>query len=109
MSTLREWLTDAGFDWANGRIVYQAVAPDAYCPGWGSPISGKFIDSTHPVLDEQFESGYGAPRCPRIIARDGVAIYFPGQYDGSTWLERIVIDLDKYVGADFIVSPYPGG
>lgn len=111
MATIREWLNDAGFDWLSGRIVWQAMDADAYCPGWGSPISGQYIDSGSPILDEQFYAGFGAPRCPRFIARDNRAIYYPCQYDGSTWIESIVIDLDRYVGTgnDLVPSPYPGG
>lgn len=108
MSTLRSWLNDAGFDWENGTIVYQEA--NGYSPGWSGSEElspPRVIESSDSVLDREFDSGYGAPRAPRIFARDNHAVYFPGQYDGSTWLETVIIDPEYYLSGN--ATPYPGG
>lgn len=109
MDTIREWLTEAGFDWDNGVIVHQPTT--GYSPGWSSGDdigSGFIISRDAPILDHCFDGGYGSPQCPRFFARDSDAIYFPVQYDGATWLERIEIDPEAYTGTDK-ATPYPGG
>lgn len=111
MVTLREWLTAAEFDWDSGILVYQEVTERAFCPGWASESELKkpvYIDADHPVLDQEFGTGYGAPQAPRFFAQDEGYIYFPGQYDGATWLERIPRNAEHFVttGAE---TPYPGG
>jgi hypothetical protein len=60
------------------------------------------------VLDEQFYSGHGCPSCPRFIAEDSVAIYFPWQYDGATGLQKVYKNLDVYLTGDE-ETPFPGG
>jgi hypothetical protein len=108
MPTLRKWLDEKDFDWDNGYIIYQEVGEDER-PGWGEPISGQYITSDDPILDFEFHNGYGGPECPRIIARDDGAVYFPGQYDGATWLNKIIYDLDVYLDYKNNPTPYPGG
>jgi hypothetical protein len=46
--------------------------------------------------------------CPRFIAQDENAVYFPAQYDGSTWLEKVDLRMASYVGPNAIPTPYPG-
>lgn len=107
-ATLRGWLNEAGFDWESGLIVWQDTGEDNY-PGWHTPEApGVVITKDHEVLDRKFYCGYGGPECPRIFAQDKNAIYFPGQYDGSTWLERIVTDPGFYT-LPGNATPYPGG
>jgi len=108
-TNVRELLDMLGFDWATGRIVYQATT--GYSPGCsdGKDIAaGIEIGTQHPILDEQFYAGYGSAWCPRIIARDNEAIYIPVQYDGASWMTRIVVDLDWYKETGH-PTPYPGG
>lgn len=116
MATLRVWLTNHGFDWARGVIVYQPTKPYSWDPD-ASPAPGNAdddevqpaeqIDALHPILDHAFDDGFGAPECPRIFARDLAAVYFPGKYDGATWLEKVYLDPEKYLtGA---LTPYVGG
>lgn len=108
MSTIRQWLNEAGFNWNRGAIVHQEAA--GYSPGWSRNNeigNARVIKHDDPVLDLEFNSSYGAPQCPRFIARDDSAIYFPVQYDGATWIEKIVIDLNFYVRGN--PTPYPGG
>ena len=108
-STLRKWLDEEGFDWKSGTIVYQET--ESYYPGWTHDCGfkpGEIISVIHPILDREFYSGYGGPECPRIFARDQYAIYFPGQYDGATWLEKIAIDIGHYC-IPGNKTPYPGG
>ena len=106
--TLREWLDEHGFDWNNGTIIYQGVDDEAYCNGWGLPTNAAVITHDHPVLDHRFEPGYGCPEAPRIIAKDSTAIYFCCQYDGSTWLEKVMTDITYYLTPEH-PAPYPGG
>jgi hypothetical protein len=108
MSTLRKWLNNADFDWENGTIIYQPA--NGYSPGWssGDELSlPRIIANSDPILDHEFESGHGAPWAPRIFARDSRAVYFPGQYDGATWLESVIIDPEHYLAGN--ETPYPGG
>lgn len=108
MATIRKWLDGVGFNWDQGNIVYQAV--DGNYPGWsyGSAHVGQRIEQDNPILDQDFDDGYGAPYCPRFVARDDQAIYFPVQYDGSTWIEHVVTDLSWYLEEGH-ETPYPGG
>jgi hypothetical protein len=113
MATIREWLTCAEFDWENGVVVYQGVErydeDDPECgndPGWSDPISSLVVGRDHPVLNWEFETGYGGPRCPRFYARDSVAVYFPAQYDGATWLEKVRLDPAYYLDIAH-PTPYP--
>jgi len=106
MATIRQWLTEQGFDFGNGTILFQ---PAASSPGWTSVEEtgkGRMIRTTHPILDHVFDDGFGAPECPRFIAEDSEAIYFPAQYDGATWCEKVHKDITYYVDH---VTPYPGG
>ena len=86
MPTIREWLSQSGFDWKGGTIIYQEV--EGGYPGWSNPINALIIDkrNTHPILDQHFKDGYGSPDCPRFVAKDKNHMYFPGQYDGSTFI-----------------------
>ena len=109
MANLREWLNEQEFDWDKGKIVYQYYEEDpTHFPGWGSPDKAKIIVKSEPVLDYEFDSGFGGANAPRIIAMDNVAIYIIGQYDGSTWMEKIYKDIDVYANMEAEV-PYIGG
>ncbi len=112
MATLRKWLNAKGFDWESGRIILHGVdSEETSYPGWASAsevVERGEIDATHPILDLEFDNSFGGPEAPRIFARDKNAVYFPGQYDGSTWPERMVIDPDHYL-KDGTMTPYPGG
>ena len=104
MTTLRIELNEAEFDWENGRILWQ---PDG--DGWGEgkkPIEE--ITSDHPIFDEEFDGGYGAPEMPSFFAEDNENIYFPGQYDGATWVAAISKHLFEKVG-EIVRLPYVGG
>ena len=107
MATLRKWLEKAGADFDNLKIVYQEVKGSS-SPGWETPINAEFISADHPILDKEFYDGYGGPECPRIIADDGENLYFPGTYDGATWLEVVSKDISTYLD-EKILTPYPGG
>ena len=110
MATLRKMLASAGFDWDAGVIVYQPVTDAAHSPGWADDddiLPGYVIENDHPILDEEFNAGYGSPQMPRFFARDGQAVYFPTQYDGATAVERVAIEIGGYVNGS--PTPYPGG
>lgn len=105
MGTLREFLESEGFNYKVGIIIYQEV--DGNYPGWTySDVDGVVIEWDNPVLDMEFETGYGGPHCPRFVASDDVKIYFPVQYDGATWCESIYLDIREYIKKP---TPYPGG
>lgn len=111
MATIRQWLKDVGFEFDNSIIIFQDVTEEAYCPGWAADYELKdtvVIPSNHPVLDLEFDDGYGSSRCPRFLAKDSKSIYFPTQYDGSTSITVIQHNLDFFIGNNKPL-PYPGG
>lgn len=111
MTTLRAQLTEAGFDWTSGRILYHQISDEAYSPGWVNDneiIARKFIDFDDEILDKEFEEGYGAPNLPRFIAEDESFVYFPVQYDGATWVGRTAKNITAYL-QNGSQTPYFGG
>jgi hypothetical protein len=115
--SIRESLEELEFNWDNGRIllqtVYDYMGEPSKNPGWesfnnreGSKDTSEYIDFDHPVLDADYDVGYGGPECPRFIAEDDQALYFPAQYDGSTWIEVVYKNIDVYLEKS---TPYPGG
>jgi len=109
MATIRGWLEKCGFDWETGKIVFQAVQKDDD-PGWADPIGSELIVAPfkHPILDYDFYAGYGGPQCPRFIAQDRYAIFFPSQYDGATGIVKVHKDISKYLNWKDFPTPYPG-
>jgi hypothetical protein len=106
MATLREWLTNAGFNWDAGRIIFHDTGDKS--PDYGDVIAARVIARDDPILDKSFDSGFGDAQCPRIVAEDAERIYFPGTYDGSTWLDWVYKDLDHYLDKEHS-TPYVGG
>jgi hypothetical protein len=116
MTTLREQLDLAGFDWFTGRIIVQQVDGHNHPPGWALKAElkpGRDLDPDDSLLDREFSNGFGTPTCPRFIAADDKAMYVPSQYDGATVVERIERDLGVYLEHDgehpLHLCPYPGG
>jgi hypothetical protein len=107
-STIRSWLEEQGFDWDSGVIVYQWREGGEFAPGWSTPDSSRQLDFTDPILDTRFCTGHGGPMAPRFFAKDRTAVYFPGQYDGATWCEKVVTDPKWYLDPAN-KTPYPGG
>jgi hypothetical protein len=108
MATIREWLDEEKFDWDKGTIIYQKIDAEEDYPGWEDPISAEKITSEHPILDYEFDDGYGAPECPRFLAKDESNIYFPSQYDGATFIVVVAIEPEYYLTPNH-PTPYPGG
>ena len=108
MATIRELLTKQKFNFKDCKIIYQETE-DADTPGWSNPIAARVIDISDSVLDREFDTGYGGPQMPRFIAEDDTAIYFPVQYDGSTWIAQVYKDINKYLDYENNITPYPGG
>lgn len=117
MATLRKWFDDAGVDWGSLVLVIHTMEPRSFCPGWGTPQEAFRFDFTkpgaldvhpHPVLDHEFNSGYGAPEAPMFIAQDKDCMYFPQQYDGATALVYVFRDIEVYMDVEND-TPYPGG
>jgi|SRR3972149_311509 len=113
MATIRQWLNEAGFDYTRGEIVFHHVEEDA-TPGWGNAIAASLwtLQDQAPEavkeLDREFDTGYGGPQCPQFIADDGVKLYFPDQYDGSTSLVTVYKNIARYLDIK-TPTPYPGG
>ncbi|HUV67098.1 MAG TPA: hypothetical protein VMW24_24635 [Sedimentisphaerales bacterium] len=111
MATIREWLLEAGFAFKEGRIIWQPVSAEAYSPGWcgtNGIMDGQEVGWDHDILDHEFDSGFGAPECPRFIAEDDTTMYFPRQYDGATKLVCVRKDIAYYLNHEH-PTPYPGG
>ena len=106
-STIRKWLDQSGFRWDKGKIIIQECGIGRF-PGWGTPVSARIASKDDHVLNIEFYSGHGGPECPRFVAEDDVAIYFPAQYDGATNIEKIWKGLDEYLTLSE-PTPYPGG
>lgn len=118
MATIKQWLIDAEFDWENGRIIFQELKKDpddpsetlAYSPGWSDIEEVEQaieIEKNHEILTLKFCNSFGSPECPRFMAEDNNAIYFPTQYDGATSLTK-VYKLNYYLNNKSL-TPYPGG
>jgi len=107
MATLRGFLDDSRFDWATGKLIIQEAEENKW-PGWDDQISSKLIKNQDPILEEEFDDGFGSPQCPRYIAEDSRALYFPEQYDGSTSPCMVFKDITKYLDINN-PTPYPGG
>lgn len=117
MATLREFLDEQKFDWHSGTILiqwtkiymYDDGEEDKERPGWDEITGASFITFDHPILDKEFSDGYGGPECPRFVAEDAEAIYFPGTYDGATWCSKVYKELGKYLDWENLETPYVGG
>jgi hypothetical protein len=109
MTTLREQLKAAGFEFSDdAEILWQPVSGDSRCPGWAHELKQAIIiDNNHKILDHEFRDGFGGPECPRFVAKEKNYLYFPAQYDGSTWVERIDTTFADYLNGEG--TPYPGG
>lgn len=108
MATIRQWLDDAGFDWTVGSIIYQEVDGDT--PGWKAPVSAELISADHPILTKAFNSDFDAPECPRFIATDREALYFPSYCDGdgSNRLAKVWKNIETNLDFNEYPTPYPG-
>ena len=107
-TTLRSELEKVGFDFTNGKIIYQEVF--GIEPGWadqGNVSETMEIDFNHPVLDLEFYDGFGSPNMPRFVAEDKDKIYFPCKYDGLTWIAWIYKNINKYIKNNEL-TPYIG-
>lgn len=103
-ATIRSWLTEAGFWWEAGQIVVHDLKPDT-SPFYaeGDDVSNRrIIDHDDPILDQ--DCGY---ECPRFVAHDLTATYFPVQYDGAVWIEWVSHNILDYLKPGS-VTPFPG-
>lgn len=59
-------------------------------PPW-KHVAGKLISwaEARPLLDYEYDPGYGAPDCQAICAWTSTRVLFVSQYDGSTGLESM--------------------
>jgi hypothetical protein len=101
MATIREFLSKSGFDFLVGRIIVQETND------LNEPVSAREISLNDSILDFEFSAGLGYMGCPRYVAEDSKALYFPSQYDGATSPEKIYKNINKYLNPK-VESPYPG-
>ena len=91
MANLVKWIEDE----ANGEEIEAVVIGDM---GWGNYgkekvpnyddiPKGKLLswEDAKPLLDYEFNPGYGAPGCNAIWAWTETSVIAIGQYDGATW------------------------
>ena len=119
MTTLEKELNKVGFDWATGKLVVHTLAEHSYSPGWGSGERAVVFDYSKDnqlhdeLLHHEYNNGYGSPQCPRFVGEDSKFLYFPVQYDGATWVDKIAKDIAFYTMFDekgnLNETPYPGG
>ena len=115
MATIRKFLDGKGFDWLLGSVYIQIVRgridgePESVRPGWDMEIIAVYrAVARDRILDYEFSDDYGGPECPRFIAYDPGAVYFPAQYDGATWCEKVLYPPERYLEGTAL-TPYPGG
>lgn len=115
MATIKQWLTEAGFNWQKGTVIIHDQARDEEgfdrCPGWTGveDITERYIvDEGHPLITHEFDDGLGGPECPRFVAQDGSHIYFPQHHCGATSLCKVCINMTHYLEEES-TTPYPGG
>ena len=113
MVTLRTQLTQLGFSWETGVIVFEPVSEEAYSPGWSGTdewLERVMVTSPfeHELLDVEFDRSFGAPYMPRFFAEDSTRIYFPGTHDGATWVIAVAKSAAYYLDNPGIEMPYEG-
>jgi hypothetical protein len=92
--TLRQWLTGAGYDHEKGTLIVQPRA-DYWDDEPQQPQRVAQWDD--PLLDEPFDSGFGGAEHPHFVAYDDQRIYFPGVYDGASWITNVAKDPNYYL------------
>ena len=95
MTTAKQWLQEAGFDFENGKILLwwhpnkESGYEDRSYWGDEAEMKKEFVSKEHPRLAQEFDTGFGGVEAPIFMAEDDRAVYVVGCYDGSSWLERI--------------------
>lgn len=95
MANLVEWITEIIGD----EIIESVVIGDK---GWGgfeshtipqyeSQIRNKVLswEQAKPMLDYEFDSGFGSPGCNAVTVWTPTRVLFVSQYDGATSLESV--------------------
>jgi len=105
MATIRNFLDGKGFDWGTGLIILQWTRRP-----WDVDVadSRRVEGRNDAALDYEFNEIWdGREGCPRFIAHDSEAVYFPCVVDGVTWCEKVFKDPERYSIGEVLV-PYPG-
>jgi len=95
MANLKEWLLEMAESEPIVGVVIGEMGWGDYgaetVPSYGSHKRGAILtwEEAAPMLDYEFNSGYGAPRCEAVYAWTPSWVIFISQYDGSTSPERI--------------------
>lgn len=106
VKTLRELLTEAEFNWNEGRIVYQRVKellPGNACKH--SVCDTVEIQKNHPVLDWRPKNS-GGMRLPRVVAFDAKKIYFPVGYSCADTVVGVFFQPESYLTSQRSMTPY---
>jgi len=104
--TLRELLTEAAFNWDEGRIIYQRVRQ----PLPGNACAHNICDTVeiqkdHPVLDWRPKQP-GGMKLPRIVAFDSKRIYFPVGYSCADTVVGVYFEAESYLASQRSMTPY---
>lgn len=106
ITTLRKDLNDVGFDWSTGIII----SYDTYITGWKCDWeleNNKKLIITHdnPILDIEYNYGYGGFEMPYFRAQDKDKIYFPYDYDGSSCVKWVYKNFTQYLETKDTLGP----
>lgn len=95
MGNLKEWILEL----ANGEMIEGVVIGGMGWEDYGSEavpqyalqVHGKVLpwDAAGPMLDYDFDAGYGAPGCNAVTVWTRSWVMAVSQYDGSTHLFRL--------------------
>lgn len=97
MANLKEWLLLA----ADGEEIQAVVIGNMGWPDYGDHALNAAARNREnwmrvlswseaaPMLDYEFDDGYGAPECQAITAWSKNKVFFVAQYDGSTSLHYV--------------------
>ena len=128
--TMEEAFKEAGFDLSRpgSRVIAVEFKEDEKYPGFRGEEAYKVVreiskdkDALEAFLNKEFSDGFGGPEMPRFVAEDLDKIYFPVQYDGSTWIDFVYKDIGRYLRTWMEkkegkptrllreATPYPGG
>lgn len=114
MATLRQWLND--FETRHGPVVCLRIGRKDYWYGDGAaeytertgwPVVDGLVpmdEAPSEVLDKEFDSGYGSPGCPPVLAWSYSHVFCIDQYDGATGWFALSRDPDPDCQ-----PPMPGG
>jgi hypothetical protein len=85
-------LEEAGDEPIEAVVIGEMPWGDYRAEGKPVCVKGKILtaEEATPMLDYEYDSGYGAPDCHAINVYTPTRVIYCAQYDGATWLESIM-------------------